>query len=67
MVGTTESDRTEKLGITLPIYSVWKGGSRDIRDVLNIAKLCNQADTEVDITRLMTIHQKYRKTGNEYN
>jgi MoxR-like ATPase len=47
--------------------SVWKTGSRDIRDVLKIAKLCNQADTEVDITRLMTIHQKYRKTGNEYN
>jgi MoxR-like ATPase len=47
--------------------SVWKAGSRDIRDVLKIAKLCNQADTEVDITRVMAIHQKYRKTGNEYN
>jgi hypothetical protein len=47
--------------------SVWKTGSRDIRDVLKIAKLCNPADTEEDINRLITIHQKYRKTGNEYN
>jgi MoxR-like ATPase len=46
--------------------SVWKTGSRDIRDVLKIAKLCNPADTEQDINRLMTIHQKYRKTGKEY-
>ena len=47
--------------------SIWKAGSRDIRDVLNIAKLCNPADTEEDINRLLSIHQKYRKTGNEYN
>jgi MoxR-like ATPase len=47
--------------------SVWKTGSRDIRDVLKIAKLCNPADTEVDINRLIAIHQKYRKTGREYN
>jgi len=47
--------------------SVWKAGSRDIRDVLKIAKLCNPADTEEDINRLIFIHQKYRKTGNEYN
>jgi replication-associated recombination protein RarA len=47
--------------------SVWKTGSRDIRDVLKIAKLCNPADTEEDIIRLITIHHKYRKTGNEYN
>jgi MoxR-like ATPase len=47
--------------------SVWKSGSRDIRDVLKIAKLCNTADTEEDISRLMSIHQKYRKTANEYN
>jgi Holliday junction DNA helicase RuvB len=47
--------------------SVWKTGSRDIRDVLKIAKLCNPADTEDDITRLISIHHKYRKTGNEYN
>ena len=47
--------------------SVWKTGSRDIRDVLKIAKLCNPADTEEDINRLISIHQKYRKTGNEYN
>jgi len=47
--------------------SVWKTGSRDIRDVLKIAKLCNAADTEEDIRRLMSIHQKYRKTGREYN
>jgi MoxR-like ATPase len=47
--------------------SVWKTGSRDIRDVLKIAKLCNPADTEQDIHRLISIHQKYRKTGKEYN
>jgi MoxR-like ATPase len=47
--------------------SVWKVGSRDIRDVLKIAKLCNHSDTEEDITRLISIHQKYRKTGLEYN
>ena len=47
--------------------SVWKIGSRDIRDVLKIAKLCNPADTEEDITSLISIHHKYRKTGNEYN
>ena len=42
--------------------SVWKAGSRDIRDVLKIAKLCNPADGEEDIARLITIHQKYHKT-----
>jgi replication-associated recombination protein RarA len=47
--------------------SVWKTGSRDIRDILKIAKLCNPSDGKQDIARLMTIHQKYRKTGNEYN
>jgi replication-associated recombination protein RarA len=47
--------------------SVWKSGSRDIRDVLKIAKLCNPKDTEQDITRLISIHQKYHKTGNDYN
>jgi holliday junction DNA helicase RuvB len=47
--------------------SVWKAGSRDIRDVLKIAKLCNPADSEEDINRLISIHQKYRKTGREYN
>jgi replication-associated recombination protein RarA len=47
--------------------SVWKIGSKDIRDVLRIAKLCNPADTEDDTTRLIYIHQKYRKTGREYN
>jgi Holliday junction resolvasome RuvABC ATP-dependent DNA helicase subunit len=47
--------------------SVWKKGSRDIRDVLKIAKLCNPADTEEDITRLISIHQKYSKSGKEYN
>ena len=47
--------------------SVWKAGSRDIRDVLKIAKLCNPSDGEEDITRLISIHQKYRKTGKEYN
>jgi Holliday junction DNA helicase RuvB len=46
---------------------VWKSGSRDIRDLLKIAKLCNPADQEEDITRLISIHQKYRKTGREYN
>ena len=47
--------------------SVWKMGSKDIRDVLKIAKLCNPSDTEEDINRLITISQKYRKTGNEHN
>jgi hypothetical protein len=47
--------------------SVWKTGSRDIRDVLKIAKLCNPTDTEQDIHRLISIHYKYRKTGREYN
>ena len=47
--------------------SVWKSESRDIRDVLKVAKLCNPADGEEDITRLISIHQKYRKTGNNYN
>src|ERR687885_617400 len=45
--------------------SVWKSGSRDIRDVLKIAKLCNPADTEEDVTRLILIHQKFRKTAKE--
>jgi hypothetical protein len=47
--------------------SVWKTGSKDIRDVLKIAKLCNPADTEEDINRLISIHQKYHKRGREYN
>jgi MoxR-like ATPase len=47
--------------------AVWKTGSRDIRDVLKIAKLCNPADTEEDINRLIAINQKYQKTGKEYN
>jgi Holliday junction resolvasome RuvABC ATP-dependent DNA helicase subunit len=47
--------------------SVWKTGSRDIRDVLKIAKLCNISDREEDICILTSIHQKYRKTGREYN
>jgi Holliday junction resolvasome RuvABC ATP-dependent DNA helicase subunit len=47
--------------------SVWKTGSRDVRDVLKIAKLCNPTDTEEDINRLISIHQKYHKTGKEYN
>jgi MoxR-like ATPase len=47
--------------------SAWKAGSRDISDVLKIAKLCKPADTEEDITILISIHHKYRKTGKEYN
>ena len=47
--------------------SVWKAGSRDIRDVLKIAKLCNPSDVEEDISRLISIHQKYRKSGKEHN
>jgi ATP-dependent Lon protease len=47
--------------------SVRKAGSMDIRDVLKIAKLCNPSDTEEDVARLISIHQKYRKTGKEYN
>jgi hypothetical protein len=46
---------------------VWKTGSRDIRDVLKIAKLCDPADEEDDINRLLAIHNKYLKTGEEYN
>ena len=46
--------------------SIWKSGSRDIRDILKIAKLINAEDTE-DIKRLISIHQKYSKTGREYN
>jgi MoxR-like ATPase len=47
--------------------SVWKSGSKDIRDVLKIAKLSNPSDGQEDITRLISIHQKYHKTGKEYN
>jgi replication-associated recombination protein RarA len=47
--------------------SICKTGSRDIRDVLKIAKLCNPLDVEEDIIRLICIHQKYHKTGKEYN
>jgi replication-associated recombination protein RarA len=47
--------------------SIWKTGSRDIRDVLKVAKLCNPSDGEEDIIRLISIHHKYRKSGNEYN
>ena len=32
--------------------SVWKTGSKDTRDVLKIAKLCNPSDGEEDISRL---------------
>src|SRR5438067_5438792 len=39
--------------------SVWKRGSRDIRDVFKIAKLCNPSDTQEDINRLIFIHQNY--------
>jgi MoxR-like ATPase len=46
--------------------SVWKSGSRDIRDVLKIAKLCNPSDQEEDISRLISIHNKHRKSGKEY-
>ena len=47
--------------------SVWRSGSKDIRDVLKIAKLCSPSDGEEDINRLISIHQKYRKTGSDYN
>jgi hypothetical protein len=47
--------------------AVWKAGSKDIRDILKIAKLCNPMDTGEDINRLILMHQKYRKTGREYN
>jgi hypothetical protein len=40
---------------TIPIAtSVWKAGSKVMRDVLKIAKLCNPADTEEDIIRLIS-------------
>jgi hypothetical protein len=60
----------KKLHATVVIQiasSVCKTGSRDIRDVLKIAKSCNPLDVEEDITRLICIHQKYHKTGKEYN
>ncbi|MFL6461079.1 MAG: AAA family ATPase [Nitrososphaeraceae archaeon] len=47
--------------------SVWKTGSKDIRDVLKISKLCNISDTEEDIARLISISQKYRKPSRNYN
>jgi replication-associated recombination protein RarA len=54
--------------ITIHIASsVWNTGSKDIRDVLKIAKLCNPMDTGEDINIMISIHQKYRKTGREYN
>ena len=60
----------KKLHPTVVIHiasSVWKSGSRDIRDVLKIAKLCDPRDGEEDISRLISIHRKYRRTGNDYN
>jgi hypothetical protein len=47
--------------VILIASSVWKSGSRDIRDVLKIAKLCNQSDTEEDINRLVSLHQSIEK------
>ena len=67
------SNSTERLSkpllsrFTVFEIPVCKTGSRDIRDVLKIAKLCNPADGEEDISRLILIYQKYRKTGQEYN
>ena len=53
--------------ITSSFATDYRPGSRDIRDVLKIAKLCNPSDGEEDITRLISIHQKYHKTGKDYN
>ena len=47
--------------------SVWKSGSKDVRDCIKISKLATAKDTEEDIKRLISIHQKYRKTTKEYN
>ena len=47
--------------------SVWKMGSRNIRGVLKNAKLCKPVDGEEDVARLISIHQKYHKTGRQYN
>jgi replication-associated recombination protein RarA len=47
--------------------SIWNAGSGDIRDVLKIARLCNRADREEDINRLITISQRYRKICREFN
>ncbi|HYZ51816.1 MAG TPA: hypothetical protein VE593_13080 [Nitrososphaeraceae archaeon] len=38
--------------------SVWKARSKDIRDVLKIAKLSNPADRKEDVTRPVDIPQK---------
>jgi hypothetical protein len=53
--------------VILYSYYATTAGSRDIRNVLKIAKLYNPEDTEEDINGLISIHQKYRKTGREYN
>jgi MoxR-like ATPase len=53
--------------VILIASSLWKVGSRDIRDVLKIAKLCNPSDGEEDIRRLISIHHEYHRTGNDYN
>ena len=47
--------------------SVWKSGSKDVRDCIKISKLATAKDTEEDIKRLISIHQKYRRTTREYN
>jgi hypothetical protein len=44
-----------------------ESGEQRYKDILKIAKLCNPGDTEEDISRLISIHQKYSKTGKEYN
>lgn len=55
-------------GVVIQIASsIWKTGSKDIRDVLKISKLCNPMDSEEDINGLISIHKKYRKIGREYN
>jgi len=41
--------------------SVWKNGSKDVRDCIKISKLANAEDTEEDINRLISIlHQKHQ-------
>jgi len=42
--------------------SVWQNGSKDVRDCIKISNLANAQDTPEDINRLITIHQKHKKS-----
>jgi hypothetical protein len=46
---------TQNVVVQIALY-IWKSRSKDIRDVLKIAKLSDAVDTEEDIKRLISIH-----------